>query len=125
MIVRLPIHKQYLEMGDTMKCRIFIVALCIIAAYSLTRGAEFDREVITMFQEGAVEMPAGMESARISEVNFNPEVIKDILLEHTAEVISVAFPEFDPQDTLIESPRFPGLFAKQSNLSLVYRITVV
>ena len=77
-----------------------------------------------MFQEGVVAMPGGAESVAVSEVNFEPEIIKDILLEHTAQVISVAFPNFDPQDTLVESPRFPGLFAKQSNLSLVYRITV-
>ncbi|UCE65258.1 MAG: S8 family peptidase, partial [Candidatus Zixiibacteriota bacterium] len=105
-----------------MKFRILIIALCIIAAYSPTRGDEFDYQVITMFQEGVVEMPGGAESAEVSEVNFEPEIIKDILLAHTAEVISVAFPDFDLADTLIESPRFPGLFAKQGRLDLIYRI---
>ena len=105
-----------------MRFRILIIALCIRAPDSLPRGDAGYVQVITMLQEGVVEMPGGAETAAVSEVNFEPEIIKDILLDHTAEVISVAFPDFDLADTLIESPRFPGLFAKQGRLDLIYRI---
>jgi hypothetical protein len=110
------------EQEVSLRFRILIMALCIIAAYSLARGDDVDYQIITMFKDGVVEMPGGAESADVAEVDFEPEIIKDILLEHTAEVISVAFPDFDLADTLIESPRFPGLFAKQARLDLIYRI---
>jgi len=105
-----------------MSRKILVITICLLTVYRFALGGGFDHEVITMFQEGVVHMPEGAESAAVSEVDFEPEIIRDILLEHTAEEISVAFPDFDPKDTLVESPRFPGLFARQARLDLVYKI---
>jgi len=45
-----------------------------------------------------------------------------VLINHSAQTISIAFPNYDRADSLIQSPRFPGLFARQARLDLIYRI---
>jgi hypothetical protein len=101
-----------------------ILAFCVILLVSNVYGDEFDHQVITMFGQGVVELPGGADSSPVKDASFEPEEIKDILLEYTATTISKAFPDFDLADTLVESPRFPGLFARQARLDLIYRITL-
>ena len=84
-----------------------VIMLFIILVCGISRAAEpVDFEIITMFAEKVVEMPKGMISAPISDVNFDPPTIKETLLRHKAHTISIAFPDYDPADSLIESPRF-------------------
>ncbi len=82
----------------------------------------YDHEVITMFAENVVEMPKGALSAQVSQVTFNPDSLKATLLCCSAEIITVAFPDFNPADTIIQSSRFPQLFARQARLDRIYRI---
>jgi subtilisin family serine protease len=95
--------------------------ICIFAKFALAQDV-FDYEVITMFAEGTVQMPPGSQTATIDEVTFDPAILKTILIDHTAVTISMAFPDYNPADSLIESPRFPGLLAKQARLDHIYRI---
>lgn len=100
-----------------------ICAIMACLSVELARAQDvFDHEVITMFEEGTVEMPLGSQTAAINDVIFDPSVLKTILLDHTAETISIAFPDYSPADSLIESPRFPGLSARQARLDLIFRI---
>jgi hypothetical protein len=96
-----------------------IVILFISIAHS---QSVYDQEIITMFEEGSVKMPLGLQEAYIDDVIFVPSELKTTLLNHTAETISLVFPDHDPSDSLLESPRFPGVFVKQPRLDLIYRI---
>jgi len=77
-----------------------------------------------MFQENAVEMPAGLITVDIENVNFKPEELKAVLTNYHALTISKAFPEYDLADSMIESPLLPGVFAKQPRLDWVYKISI-
>ena len=108
-----------------MRAKLLAIAICIVCLWGIVYGANpVDYEIITMFGEKVVVMPQGMISASISDVGFCPEAIKETLLNHHAHTISMAFPDYDPADSLIESPRFPGLFAKQPALDRIFRIVV-
>lgn len=97
------------------------IMVCLLVKFAQAQDV-FDHEVITMFAEGTVQMPLGSQTAAINDAIFDPAVLKTILLDHSAETISVAFPDYSPADSLIESPRFPGLFARQARLDLIFRI---
>lgn len=98
-----------------------VILLSIVASINAAQN-DFKQEIIVRFEEGAVQLPLGVQSAYIEDVSFSPVGLKNTLIEHTAETISMVFPDHDPADSLLESPRFPGLFAKQDRLDLVYRI---
>jgi hypothetical protein len=83
-----------------------------------------DFEIIAMFNEGSIVMPDGAQTAAIEDITFEPDDLKTTLLDHGALTMIRAFPDYDPSDSLIESPHFPGLFAKQPRLDWVYKIVV-
>ncbi len=108
-----------------MKARFLIVLVTISLQLSIVYGqGQFEYEIITMFADNVVVMPKGVLTANINEVTFDPVEIKSTLLNYGGETISVGFPDFNPADTIIESSRFPGLFARQTAWDRVYRIYV-
>lgn len=90
---------------------------CIIMA-----NPDYEHEVLTMFKRGTVTMPMGQVSAPVEQVLFDPPIIKNVLLNHKAQTISIAFPDYDPADSIIVSPRDPNLWFKQMELDLIYKI---
>lgn len=106
-----------------MKSRSILLSIGVFfGVFPQSVASSFDHEIITMFAENVVEMPQGASSAQVSQVIFNPDSLKITLLSYGCETITVAFPDFNPGDTLIQSSRFPELFARQARLDRIYRI---
>lgn len=106
-----------------MKRQTILLSIAIfVGFFPQLPASSFDHETITMFAENVVEMPKGVLSAQVSQVTFNPDSLKVTLLSYGAETMTVAFPDFNPADTIIQSSRFPELFARQARLDRIYRI---
>jgi hypothetical protein len=99
---------------------LFTVVFAFIVSWGVALATnQVDYEIITMFADGVVEMPKGLMAAAISDVTFKPASIKQTLLNYNAQTISRGFPNYNPADSLIESPRFPGLTVKQPALNRI------
>lgn len=108
-----------------MKAAVKLAAVIVIISWMMASAADdLEHQVLTMFSEGAVEMPQGRTTATIEGVTFEPSELKGSLLDYGAHSLIKAFPDYGPADSLIESPYYPGLFAKQPRLDRIYRIVL-
>jgi len=96
----------------------------VVLFASVWASGNYDYQIITMFAKDVVSLPTGQSSATIKATTFSNKNIKTALINLSAQTIEKAFPDYDPADSLLESPRFPGLFAKQPALDRIYKITL-
>ena len=66
-------------------------------------------------------MPAAATTAQVNLVTFNPPGIKQTLLSHTAQTVTVAFPNYDPADTLFTTT-MGNTITRKFDLHLVFKI---
>ena len=97
-----------------------LILLCLI--YSDTFAQSYDNEILTMFVRGTVEFPEGKTTAEIGEIGFTPSEIKDVIIENGGETMTVAFPDYNREDSIFVSPKDPNLKVKQMELDLIYKI---
>jgi subtilisin family serine protease len=105
-----------------------IIKLIVVAMFLITCVTAkaikptYDHEILTMFVRGTVELPEGQTSVSINEAIFEPSEISGILRDHTAETISLAFPDYRREDSIFVSPEDPNLRVKQMELDIIYKI---
>jgi hypothetical protein len=111
-----------METGLSRKVTFFIILLMIGPVMAGERNYNF--EIITMFAPNTVILPKDQISASIIDVEFNPPIIKQILLDKSAQSISLAFPNADPADSVLPVRINTKRFIKRVPIDLVYIITV-
>lgn len=102
-----------------------VVLSCLLfvcfAVFPINAQELYDNEIIIIVKEGTVQMPLGATTAAVEDVTFNPPGIKQTLLTHSAETVTVAFPDYDPADTIFTT-RMGNTITRKFDLHLVYKI---
>ena len=101
---------------------IFMTVIILAAGWADTFGQDYDNEISTMFIRGTVDFPEGKTTANIGEIGFKPSEIKDVIIQYSGETMTVAFPDYKREDSILVSPRDPSLKVKLMELDLVYGI---
>lgn len=109
--------------GVIMKLKIMIAGTAALLFISSLAGAAiYDNEIIVMFALGAVDWPPGETTMNIYNVDFTPPQLKDVFIAHGAQIISLAFPNADPADTIKYNSYDPTKFVRKIKTELVYKI---
>ncbi len=97
--------------------------LIITLAMVSSPGAapQYDHEIVVIVKDGTIQMPPGATTAAVEDVIFNRPAIKQTLLNHTAQSVTVAFPDYDPSDTLFVT-LMGNTIVRKFDLHLVYEI---
>jgi len=101
---------------------IFVLAAALVIFSVSFADSNYDYEIIAMFAKGVIEMPTGSLTASVEDIAFSNGALKNVMLENSVITISVAFPDYNPKDSLIESPIFEGVFARRPDLDRIFRL---
>ncbi|PIP12721.1 MAG: hypothetical protein COX49_04080, partial [bacterium (Candidatus Stahlbacteria) CG23_combo_of_CG06-09_8_20_14_all_40_9] len=111
-----------------MNGRIFtgIAAFIGLAAFvqvsfgQLSPQEKYEREIIVEFMSGAIRMPAGEIRISPNKLDTLAPSVAEVIERYGAELVLVAFPGYDPADTIAISPT--GELVKKPDLSRIYKI---
>ncbi|OYD15720.1 hypothetical protein CH333_05105 [candidate division WOR-3 bacterium JGI_Cruoil_03_44_89] len=81
---------------------------------------KYEREIIVEFRPGTIQMPAGETSVPPNKLDTLKPLVAEVIERHGADLVLVAFPGYDPADTIAISPT--GELVKKPDLSLIYKI---
>jgi hypothetical protein len=81
---------------------------------------KYEREIIVEFMSGAIRMPAGEIRVPPNKLDTLTPSVAEVIERHRADLVLVAFPGYDPADTIAIS--LMGELVKKPDLSRIYKI---
>jgi hypothetical protein len=111
--------KEGPKMHAKTACQVIVIILALTTC--LQAEPQYDHQIVVIVKEGTIQMPIGATTAPVQDVTFNPPGIKQTLLDHTAQAVTVAFPDYDPSDTLFVTT-IGTTIVRKFDLHLVYEI---
>ncbi len=102
------------------------VLVCIIFTYNTPAPAmeTITDQIIVYFADSTVTFPDGLSETIVADVTFDPLEIKDTLLSYSASIMIKVYPDFNPADSIIQSPIHPELSVRRMPLDRIYFITL-
>jgi len=94
-----------------------------IATVNSNSAPLYENEIIIVAKEGTVEMPPESITAGIEDVIFNPPEIAETLIGYGAETVTIAFPEYDPADTIFTT-RMGTFITRKLDLHLIFKVFI-
>jgi subtilisin family serine protease len=108
-----------------MKKRIIALStfiMLLLCSCAIAANSPYENEILTMFVRGAVELPSGQSISTVKDATFSNSFIKNDLIEYGATTISMAFPNFDPADSIRYSRIDSSIVVHRMEIDLVFKI---